>query len=53
MVLHHTAENNIKNLSDPELLRSIYYYHTVVRGWGDIGYQYIVGQRGQVYEGRA
>jgi N-acetylmuramoyl-L-alanine amidase len=25
----------------------------MVRGWGDIGYNYIVGQRGQIYEGRA
>jgi N-acetylmuramoyl-L-alanine amidase/Stage II sporulation protein len=53
IVLHHTAEDNLKGLPDAELLRSIYYYHTVVRGWGDIGYQYIIGQRGQVYEGRA
>lgn len=53
MVVHHTAENNVKSLSDQELMRSMYYYHTITRGWGDIGYQYVVGQRGQVYEGRA
>ncbi len=53
MVVHHTGEDNLKSLSDLELMRSIYYYHSVVRGWGDIGYQYVVGQRGQVYEGRA
>ncbi len=45
IVLHHTAENNVKSLSDPELMRSIYYYHTITRGWGDIGYQYVIGQR--------
>lgn len=50
IVLHHTAENNVRSLSDAELMRSMYYYHTIVRGWGDIGYQYVVGQRGQVYE---
>ncbi len=53
MVVHHTAEDNVKSLSDEELIRSFYYYHTIVRGWGDIGYQFVVGQRGVVYEGRA
>lgn len=53
IVLHHTAENNLKDLSDAELLRATYRYHAVNRGWGDIGYNFIVGQRGTLYEGRA
>ena len=53
VILHHTAENNVKNRDDLSLIRGIYYYHTIVRGWGDIGYNYLVGQRGQIYEGRA
>ncbi|MDD5376844.1 MAG: N-acetylmuramoyl-L-alanine amidase [Candidatus Gracilibacteria bacterium] len=53
IVIHHTAENNLGNKDDLALIRGIYYYHTVVRGWGDIGYNYLVGQRGQIYEGRA
>ncbi len=53
IVVHHTAENNQTNKDDLALIRGIYYYHTVVRGWGDIGYNYLVGQRGQIYEGRA
>lgn len=53
IVIHHTAENNLKDLSDEELIRSTYYYHAVNRGWGDIGYNYVVGQRGQIYEWRA
>lgn len=53
IVIHHTAENNQSNKDDLWLIRGIYYYHTVVRGWGDIGYNYLVGQRGQIYEGRA
>lgn len=53
IVLHHTAENNVKSLSDPELMRSMYYFHTMTRGWGDLGYHFVVGQRGQIYEGRA
>lgn len=53
VVLHHTAENNLKDLDDASLLRSTYRYHAVTRGWGDIGYNFVVGQRGQIYEGRA
>jgi hypothetical protein len=53
VVLHHTAENNLKDLDDASLLRSTYRYHAVTRGWGDIGYNYVVGQRGTIYEGRA
>lgn len=45
VVLHHTAENNLKDLDDASLLRSTYRYHAVTRGWGDIGYNYVVGQR--------
>lgn len=53
ITIHHTAENNQTNKDDLALIRGIYYYHTIVRGWGDIGYNYLVGQRGQIYEGRA
>lgn len=53
IVIHHTAENNQTSKDDLGLIRGIYYYHTIVRGWGDIGYNYLVGQRGQIYEGRA
>ncbi len=50
IIIHHTATSKI---DDPETsLRAIYYYHAVSRGWGDIGYNYIVDQNGKVYEGR-
>ena len=39
--------------SDADLIRGIYAYHTLSRQWGDIGYNYLVGQRGRIYEGRA
>ncbi len=51
-VVHHTATTN--DLNDPEqAIRDIYYYHAVKRGWGDIGYNYIIDQQGRIYEGRA
>ncbi len=52
IIVHHTATT--ENLDDPEAaIRAIYYYHAVTRGWGDIGYNYIVAPDGEVFEGRA
>ncbi len=51
IVIHHTA--GVANLDNPkQAIRDIYYYHAVTRGWGDIGYNYIVDQQGNIYEGR-
>jgi len=33
-------------------IQAIYRYHAVTRGWGDIGYNYIIDQQGRIYEGR-
>lgn len=52
IVIHHTGDP-INGRSDEEMLRAIYAYHAITRGWGDIGYNYIVGQSGKIYEGRA
>lgn len=49
--IHHTAST--KDLDKPEqLIRSIYAYHAMTRGWGDIGYNYLIDSEGNVYEGR-
>lgn len=49
--VHHTATRNDE--PDPAAtVRAIYRYHAVDRGWGDIGYQYLVDANGVVYEGR-
>lgn len=51
IIIHHTAST--KNLDNPkQAIRDIYYWHSITRGWGDIGYNYIVDQQGNVYEGR-
>lgn len=52
MVIHHTATSN----SDTDFaarVRSIWYYHAKTRGWGDIGYNYLIDPNGVIYEGRA
>ncbi len=51
VILHHTVTR------DPETdakatLRAIYQYHAVSRGWGDIGYNFLIDQQGNIYEGR-
>ncbi len=53
IIIHHTAENMDSSKSDAEMIRGIYVYHTLSREWGDIGYNYIVGQRWKIYEWRA
>ena len=61
IVVHHTA-SSLKDLNGDQRIDSkdyrasvqaIYTYHTLSRGWGDIGYQYLVDPDGNVYEGRA
>ncbi|HEV2528008.1 MAG TPA: SH3 domain-containing protein [Thermomicrobiales bacterium] len=50
VIIHHT---DTPNYQDPvAAIRSIYYYHTITQGWGDIGYNYLVDFRGNIYEGR-
>jgi hypothetical protein len=51
--LHHTADSNNYSADQvPAIMRSIYRYHTVSRGWGDIGYNVIVDKFGRLWEGR-
>jgi len=59
-VVHHT-DSEIRDMNGDYLtdtrdyqamVRAIYYYHTISRGWGDIGYNYIIDPLGNIYEGR-
>ncbi len=49
-VLHHTVTAG--GVDPVAEVQAIYYYHAVIRGWGDIGYNYLVDQHGGIYEGR-
>jgi hypothetical protein len=49
--VHHTDGRN----GDPNpaaTVRSIYYYHAITQGWGDIGYNFLIDESGRIYEGR-
>ena len=51
-VIHHTGEYIDEKRDPKELMRAIYYFHTISRGWGDIGYNYVIDAAGNIYEGR-
>lgn len=50
VIVHHAAASY-----GPDsylAVRAIYDYHTYTQGWGDIGYNYVVGTDGRIFEGR-
>jgi hypothetical protein len=56
MVVHHTADSNTLYPSEPDWaarVRAEWSFHTYTRGWGDVGYNYLIDPNGVVYEGRA
>jgi hypothetical protein len=52
--VHHSVNaNSYSSAEVPAMLRSIYYFHTFVRGWNDFGYNFAVDAYGRIWEGRA
>jgi hypothetical protein len=52
LIVHHSETTNTYN-GDPAVdVRSIYYFHAITRGWGDIGYNFLIDWKGNIYEGR-
>ena len=54
LVVHHTDTSNdyTDQAGAQAQIRSIYYYHSVTQGWGDIGYNFLIDKFGTIYEGR-
>ena len=50
IVVHHTAMSS--SLDPYAAMASIYNYHAYSRGWGDIGYNYVIAPNGVIFEGR-
>ncbi|QFR39361.1 hypothetical protein A9Q91_03960 [Candidatus Gracilibacteria bacterium 28_42_T64] len=50
IVIHHTYSEYDDSYSG---VRSIYKFHTLTRQWGDIGYNFLIGKDGEIFEGRA
>ena len=52
-VVHHTVTPNGYSASDvPALLRGIQQHHMGVRGWYDIGYNFVVDRFGRIWQAR-
>ena len=53
-VIHHTAGTNDYSPEQvPAILRGIYAFHSQTKGWGDIGYNFLVDKYGRTWEGRS
>jgi hypothetical protein len=50
LIVHHTVSSNAST-NWAAVVRAIWNFHTYNRGWGDIGYNYLVDPQGVIYEG--
>lgn len=54
LFLHHTdGSNDYSPAAAAAQVRAVLAFHTKVRGWNDIGYNFLVDRFGRIYEGRA
>jgi len=53
LVVHHTDTSNAYSPDQAfAQVRSLYAFHTKVRGWNDLGYNFVVDRFGRTFEGR-
>jgi N-acetylmuramoyl-L-alanine amidase len=51
--VHHTVNANAYTRREvPAIIRGIYAFHVLGRGWSDIGYNFLVDRFGRIWEGR-
>ncbi|MFH1366375.1 MAG: N-acetylmuramoyl-L-alanine amidase [Patescibacteria group bacterium] len=51
IIIHHTA-GSLGGTDPAAIIRGIYHWHAVSLSWGDIGYNYLIDEKGNIYEGR-
>lgn len=51
LFVHHTVGAN-NDMHPKATMRAIYRYHTITRGWCDVGYNFVISPDGQIFEGR-
>ncbi|TMW40784.1 hypothetical protein DOY81_014135, partial [Sarcophaga bullata] len=52
VICHTGGESSTSTSRNMELIRNIQTYHVDTKGWEDIGYNFLIGCDGNVYEGR-
>ena len=52
IIVHHTSGSNTAT-NYTEVVRNIFVFHTQGNGWNDVGYNYLIAQNGDIYEGRS
>lgn len=58
IILHDTGCNpsrpgcNDESVPTPTILQNTFRFHAVTRGWGDIGYHFLIDRKGEIWEGR-
>lgn len=58
IILHDTGCNqsragcNDETMPTASTLQNMFRFHAVTRGWGDIGYNFIIDRKGEIWEGR-
>lgn len=56
LVVHHTADSSTLSSSEPNWaarVRAYWSFHAISRGWGDIGYNWLIDPNGVIYAGRS
>ena len=53
ITVHHTTDNDKFVKTDLEFLRLVQKHHQKINKWSDIGYHFLIGQNGLLYEGRS
>lgn len=53
ITVHHTVTPTVDSISPAARVRGIQAYHIDSNGWCDVGYHFLVGQDGRVYQGRS
>ncbi|XP_037806815.1 peptidoglycan recognition protein-like isoform X2 [Lucilia sericata] len=53
VIISHTAtDSSLSSQENTQLIRNIQTFHVDAQGWDDIGYNFLIGCDGNVYEGR-
>jgi hypothetical protein len=51
LVIHHTATDN-KPADPASVVRYVHRYHVGTKGYADLGYNFLIDHKGNIYEGR-